>query len=330
MMTKARNTLVSIADTPYYHCVNRCVRRAFLCGNDSFTGKSYEHRREWIQQRLEYLQSVFCIELCAYALMNNHYHLVIRLNPDKAEQLSATEVCLRWKALYEVPDIVSRYTANQLTSKAEMKVARKIIAKWRSRLSDISWYMRCLNEPIARRANHEDNCKGHFWEGRFKSQALLDEKALLQCMAYVDLNPIRAGISDTPEQSAYTSIQRRIQSHKQQKDQPKLLLPFEDKTHSSQLESTTLPFHFADYFELVDWSGRIIREGKRGAINHNLPPILERLNIPADAWLNAIKERRKHFHVALGSYEKLQALCQQLKQHWIWGSKENQRLFSPP
>ena len=229
-----------------------------------------------------------------------------------------------------MPDLVGRYIANQLNSKAEMKAARKVISKWRSRLSDISWYMRCLNEPIARRANIEDNCKGHFWEGRFKSQALLDEKALLQCMAYVDLNPVRAGISDTPEQSNYTAIQRRVQAHQHHKPQPKLLLPFEDNDHSSQVDNNTLPFHFTDYFELVDWSGRIIREGKRGAISNDLPPILARLNIPADAWLDAIKKRRKHFPVAIGSYEKLQALCQQLKQHWLCGSHENQRLYSPP
>ena len=119
-MTRPRKTLVSIADTPYYHCINRCVHRAFLCGKDALTGRCYEHRRQWMQERLEHLQSIFCIDLCSYALMNNHYHLVIKLNPDKAEQLTATEVCERWKGLYQVPDLVNCYLTNQLNSKAQI------------------------------------------------------------------------------------------------------------------------------------------------------------------------------------------------------------------
>jgi hypothetical protein len=70
--------------------------------------------------------------------------------------------------------------------------------------------MKCLNQPIAKMANKEDNCTGHFWEARFKSQALLTEEALITCMAYVDLNPIRALMANTPETSEHTSIKERI------------------------------------------------------------------------------------------------------------------------
>ncbi|WP_199405245.1 transposase [Corallincola holothuriorum] len=205
-MTRPRSELVSPADTPYYHCVCRCVRRAFLCGEDRFTNTDYSHRKQWVLERLALLGEVFTIELCAYAVMSNHYHLVVHLNPKRAESLSDTEVAERWAKLFTWPIMVGRYLAGKLTTDAEKQVAIDIIQQWRERLSDISWYMRCLNEHIARKANEEDKCKGRFWEGRFKSQAILDEAGLLACMTYVDLNPLRAGVVDTPEQSVDVSI----------------------------------------------------------------------------------------------------------------------------
>ena len=135
--------------------------------------------------------------------------------------------------------------------------------------------MRALNEPIARQANAEDSCTGHFWQSRFTSQALLDERALTACMAYVDLNPIRAKMAKTPESSEHTSIKARIDELKHRGSQPEQLMPFVGNPREPMPEG--LPFRVEDYLALVDWSGRIIREEKRGAVAENLPPILERL-----------------------------------------------------
>ena len=207
-MTQSRSSLISLSDTPYYHCISRCVRRAFLCGQDRYTGQSFEHRRQWVAERMHFLASLFNIDICSYAVLSNHYHLVLKVNVD--ENISNEEVCQRWIQLYSAPPLVGRWMKQELTSKAEQDMALKIISNWRNRLIDISWFMRCLNEFIARKANKEDKCKGRFWEGRFKSQALLDEEALLACMAYVDLNPVRAKMADDVESSKYTSAYERI------------------------------------------------------------------------------------------------------------------------
>lgn len=209
-MPKPRKALVSLEATPYYHCVSRCVRRAFLCGEDSLTGQSFEHRRQWIQERMLSLSKVFALDVCAYAVMSNHYHVVLHVDREAAKAWSEQEVIERWHQLFTGHPHTHRFLAGEVLLKVEQKLVAELAALWRDRLMDISWYMRCLNESIARQANEEDNCSGRFWEGRFKSQALLDEKALAACMAYVDLNPVRAGMAETPEESDYTSIQQRV------------------------------------------------------------------------------------------------------------------------
>jgi len=168
-MPRARKHLVSVSDTPYYHVTSRCVRRAFLCGTDRYSGRSYEHRRQWIEDRVRILSSLFSIELCAYAIMSNHYHLVVRLNPDEAATWSDDDVLEHWTALFRGPLLVQRHRAGEPLSAAELDTLRSIIAVYRRRLSSLSWFMKCLNEPIARKANREDGCTGHFWEARFHS-----------------------------------------------------------------------------------------------------------------------------------------------------------------
>ncbi|MEH6578928.1 MAG: transposase [Amphritea sp.] len=305
-MTRARNQIISTADTPYYHCIARCVRRAFLCGEDPLTQRSYEHRRQWVVDRLVELQQVFCIDLCAYAVMSNHYHLVLCINEEWAAELTADEVINRWCHLYKGPQLVQRYRQGEVLGKAEYQAVSDIVEQWRERLADISWFMRSLNEHIARQANQEDSCKGHFWESRFKSQALLDEKALLTCMAYVDLNPIRAAIADTPETSDYTSVQNRVveKSKKGLSTEPPqpILKPFDPTAKSL----ACIGYDLHDYLELVDYTGRAIRDDKRGFIVQSTPPILQRLSINLDAWMEAMGPKGIHIATVLGDTEHLE------------------------
>lgn len=168
---------MSVGDTPYYHCIGQSVLRAYWCGEDPLTGKSFAHRRQWMLARLKLLTETFVIDLCAYALMSNHHHLVVRMAPERVKSWTAREIVERWVGLFSGPDLVQRYLKHESLADPERANLDARIGQWASRLSDLSWFMRCLNAPIARQANSEDGCTGHFREGRFKSQALLDDTA---------------------------------------------------------------------------------------------------------------------------------------------------------
>ncbi|WP_298775487.1 transposase [uncultured Shewanella sp.] len=310
-MPMARKAIVSVEDTPYYHCVSRCVRRAYLCGEDEYTGQSYEHRRAWVEERILELGQVFSIDICAYSVMSNHLHLVLNVDIYEANAWSEWEVAERWHQLFKGAEITQKFSQGLALEEFEVALLSETIAKYRSRLSDISWFMRALNEPIARKANHEDKCSGRFWEGRFKSQALLDEAAVLSCMAYVDLNPIRAKIADTPEESDFTSIQRRIKAALKG-EQPANLLAFVG--NETREEPKGLLFHLKDYLQLVEETGRIIRDDKRGAISELAMPILNRLNIPQENWLKLTTEFTRLFKGPAGSLQELDAYCAHLER----------------
>ncbi len=297
-MVKPRSAQISRSETSYYHCVSRCVRRAFLCGIDHETGISYEHRRGWIQERIRLLSSLFTIDMCAYAVMSNHYHLVVKLG--SSEYLTDEDVLQRWLVLFKGPALVQAYRAGNPLSPTQWATVKDIIQVWRTRLQDLSWFMKCLNEPVARQANREDTCTGHFWESRFKTQALKTQEALLSCMAYVDLNPVRAGIAHTLEQSDYTSVQERIvrpfnpkitealrDAHGlQPREQPMMLKPLLHFDTPGRAEHKSgIPFRLEDYLVLLGWTGRMVREDGRGRIEATTPPILSRLAIAPDQWL---------------------------------------------
>jgi REP element-mobilizing transposase RayT len=315
-MPKPRKAQVSLDSTLYYHCVSRCVRRAFLCGVDSRTGQSYEHRRKWIVDRIRQLTDIFAIDCCAYSVMSNHYHIIVHIDSERAVAWSEQDVIERWERLFSLPVIVQRYRSNEILSRAERDVVSELVSKWRLRLYDISWFMRCLNEPIARQANQEDDCTGRYWEGRYKSQALLDEKAIAACMAYVDLNPVRAGMAETPEQSEHTSITERIDNLKGGQEQTaeegasSRLFPFVGNPRTNMPKG--LPFRLKDYLELVDWTGRAILENKRGYISDDLPPILERLQIDPKHWLYITEHFESRFKGFVGASNKLKQACQRL------------------
>ena len=198
------------AEVAIVHCVQRCVRRAYLAGVDPASGKNYHFRREWIRRRLELLSSVFGIDVLVYSILSNHLHLVLRTRPDVVAAWSDSELATRWLRLFPGRRL-DEQLAEPTSTDVQMLLANpQRLQEIRLRLSDLSWFMRSLCEPIARLANRQDECSGRFWEGRFKAQRLTDEAALLACSMYVDLNPVRAAIAEAPEHSEHTSAYDRI------------------------------------------------------------------------------------------------------------------------
>ena len=214
MARQNRRDIFDANEVTVLHCCQRAVRRAWLCGIDPLTGLSFEHRKVWIQNRLQELARIFGVDCLSFSVMSNHLHVILRNRPDVVKTWSDDEVARRWWLLF--PKRRNEDGTAAEPKDFEMKAYAAKAKVYRVRLADISWWMRALAEPIARAANLEDDCRGRFWQGRFSSQKLTDEMAILACSAYVDLNPVRSGVAATPESSQYTSAYERIESDREE------------------------------------------------------------------------------------------------------------------
>ena len=362
-MALPRSKYVREGQEGVYHCFSRCVRRAFLYGFDALTRRDFSHRKVWLVDRLRYLAAIFAIDVCAYAVMENHYHTILRTRPDIVASWSDREVATHWLTLFPKHRAIG--TAAIPSDEQEicaLEHCPERIAKLRQRLCSLSWFMGRLNEFIARAANKEDNVKGRFWEARFKCQALLDEAAIAACMVYVDLNPIRAGLAASPEESDFTSIQERIRvwqketmasreaaqerqsasfdwdmptvanavvnSNPVPEHIPGMSNPLDDVAPSacwlSPIQSDSqrrgiLPMSTAEYFDLVDKSGRMTRSDKRGAIDADFAPILLRIGANPEAWFETVSRFGSKFRLAAGLLPNLRKFADQLGRRWLSG-----------
>ena len=295
-MTYPRAHLVDQINGGYYHCVSRCVRQSWLCGKDRWTGRSFEHRREWICRRICGLSRIFAIDIYAYAVMSNHYHVVLKLDPKRTGSWSDQEVVDRWLARHE-----GRYTAEALENRKQSLMTNKgKLEEIRKRLGSLSWFMREINEPLARAANLEDGCTGRFWEGRFKSIALLDHTALLACMIYVDLNPVRA----SPKRkipSDYTSAQQRL-----------------NKCDASRVNLASLELlstNTNEYVQLLLWTNDSRSTGFEKHRSAS-PTLFTQLNQSRGTWIARVASFRQWYR-AYGCGESLLSYTKHLNQKWL-------------
>lgn len=346
MPRAARYEAVDPAQVQVVHCINRCVRRARLCGQDAYSGNDYEHRREWIRKRLEFLASVFAIDCLTYTVMHNHLHVVLRSRPDVVEAWSDLEVARRWLRLF--PQRRNKDGSPAEPNQAEINMIVNnpaVLAERRRRLSDVSWWMRCTAENIARLANREDECTGRFWEGRFKAQLILDEASLLACAMYVDLNPIRAALCKTPEQAEFTGAKDRIDDLREReagqdakthdwerssrRQRSRWMSPIEiDERHDGtgpDLETSGrrasrkgfLSMSLTSYLRLLDWTGRELKSNKRGHIPAELTPILERLGLDAIQWCRLVEDYGRIFKRAAGRGCRLAEEAKRRGKRWM-------------
>lgn len=360
-----RKELIDDSEVGVYHCVQRCVRRAFLCGRDALTGQDFEHRREWIQQRLEFLAGEFGLDVLSFSILSNHLHVILRNRPDVVRGWTDDEVSRRWWNVFPGRRNEDGSPAEPKDHELRMMQAEgERIGELRRRLSSISWLMRCLAENIARRANREDDCTGRFWEGRYRCQRLLDEGAVLACSAYVDLNPIRANVAKTPEESQFTSAYQRIHAHrhraggkgrKRSKSKLKMsarsrhrvppIIPRDDwlgpiELNESRERAQTksprrrashrgfLPMKLMQYLELLDWTGRQLGADRRGAIPDHLAPILKRLQVSEDHWVDLVANFGRWFHRAIGRPPNLATEATRRQRRWLQGVTHTRIVFA--
>lgn len=312
---KSRRQIINHSDGVYpYHLTQTCARNIFLCGYTP-AGFNRDYRRRIIEKRMFFLHSVMAIDIIAYGIQHNHYHLICLPNLEQAQAWSDTEVVKRWFCLHKpttYPLIKQWYESQHKQDKTTY--VKRTIRQWREQLTHISKMMGMLNYRIAVQANQEDKMTGSsFWEKRYKAKRLETQNGLLQCMTYNDLNPVRAGIADTPENSKHTSLYQRIHHDiKSTSDviegipefnydrlrayniELKPLMPLKGWENTSN--EWGIPYDLDDYKTLVDWTGRAIRPDKRGAIDNTLPPIAQRLAPDQASWLQAITQHDKLRH----------------------------------
>lgn len=282
-MTRPRSTQVSLEITSYYHCMSRCVRQAFLCGYDRKTKKNYKHRQVKIENKILDLSKHFCITVPAYAVMSNHYHVILHVDKEKALSLSDMDVAKRWLKICKKDDLIKLFVDKEKLKAGQKKSIEKRLAVIRERLYSISWFMRIINQSIATLCNKEEKITGAFWSSRFKSIALENEAAILACMAYVDLNPIRAKITKSLETSNHTSIKHRIDK-KQALEKPIIYIGQDQED-----ETPDIKIKLEEYFELIKWTAININKETLDddAESKKMMDFLRKKSIPMDYWLIA-------------------------------------------
>jgi len=289
---------------------------------------------------------LFGIEVGFHAEMSNHLHLVLRTRPDVVATWSDDQVVERWLKISHLTksrDGIPR-SISPLRIAMELAVPGRV-AVLRQRLANPSYFMATLCEYVARRSNREDACRGRFWEDRFKCRELTSESSLLVCGIYIDLNQIRAGEASTPEESTHTSAYERIvslQTDNQSEASPdgwmcqltideRICPDSESLTRSANSRRASdkglLSICLTDYLRLLDVTGRALRHDKASAIPSTIAPILQRLGLRTETWVDVIRNYQDWFGHFVGTSQTLVERAERAGRSWYRGTRRCAAVF---
>lgn len=351
-----RRDVIDEENVGVYHCISRVNRQRPFLGKDSETGEDYSHRRDMIIEMITEMAQYFAIDIITLSIMINHIHLLLRIRPDIVRTWPDWKVARCWLWLYP-----KRKTAKGKPKKPnddevkELVRNPKRIEELRKRLSSLSWFHKRYKEKVAKVCNKADGVTGHFWEGRFGCTRMADEASTLACSVYVDLNPVRACVAQTPEESEYTGAYYRIaarqariksllgeltgQEDNEQSPDSWLSPIFSDSLPADQQyakqkkrasDTSAMGIDFDQYLELLDWTGKQTRVDKPGSIPANLDPILKRLDINGEYWVEGVKSFESCLSKIVGHPDKVQEYVEQTERQWTKGAKHCEKMFQRP
>lgn len=340
-MAIARSILVDQVELGLHHCMTRCARGALLGGADPETGGSLDHRKAWLRERLIEVSQSFAIDVWAFSVSGDRYDLVLQTRPDVARTWSTATVAERWlmlcpprgsvlidSAAAGAPSASYQRALANLTRDAER------LELYRARLADLSWFVRFVNEAVARRANREENVTGRFWQGRFRSQALLDSGAILSSMASVDLRPLREETDRGLWDAGLTSVQERLaRLHHQSEASVVRVMAMAIQPVLGPAGDRGLPEPFAqlslrDYVELLEWTGSQLNNTVEAeAMPAQLERLVSEFGLNPERWVSTVGRFGDRFRLAVGSEGSLMRRANQLGKRWLHGRDEARQVY---
>jgi len=305
-MRRLRRNTICLDECSCYHVITRCTRQLHLLADEDGGQDEGSQRKEFLLQQLKRLATFTAVGVAGFSLMDNHLHLLLKVDTDSARGWSDREVVRRWLGLHPPRD---GYRQRVEVEDAHIDAvlddpAPERVASLRTKLTSISQFMKELKQEVTQKINRLDNTVGSLWAGRFKSHQVKDEAQLLTTLAYIDLNPFAAGVCDSPETARYTSLAVRlhgsgeaaleanadnVDTDETSSTPPSTPAerrgwwmtlgggrPGATRPHRAVLPGTTLTLN--RYLRLIDRVARLLRRGKR-ELSRDAMPILKRVAV---------------------------------------------------